>query len=61
MQTLSTGDGAITNAWDRLVKVYNPSTSTIIPHFSYDGTGRRVEQLTGFRRATLRRPAPPPA
>ena len=54
MQTLSTGDGAIYNAWDRLVEVYNPSTSTIVARFSYDGTGRRVEQLTGFTPGDLK-------
>ena len=54
MQTLSTGDGAIYDAWDRLVEVYNPSTSTIVARFSYDGTGRRVEQLTGFTPGDLK-------
>ena len=54
MQTLSTGDGAIYDAWDRLVEVYDPTTSTIVARFSYDGTGRRVEQLTGFTPGDLK-------
>ena len=46
--------GDLRNAWDRLVEVYNPSTSTIVARFSYDGTGRRVEQLTGFTPGDLK-------
>ena len=51
MTTLSTGNGAVYNPWDRLAEVDDASGAPV-EKYEYDGTGRRIQIFSSFSGGT---------